>query len=95
MVSGVSFIFVLVFYTSLNSCGYKIKLKAIITPPSRLIMMHIIWHMYTRCSDVFAGVNCKYPAGRDLNKCQIPAYVGLLVTNARGLPGREDGHSWI
>ena len=82
------------FYTSLNSCSYKLKFKKTLRLPSRLIMMHInyYWNIQ-RAATFFPGVKC--PGGRDLKKCQIPAYLGLNSCQMPGGCPGEGGGGWV
>ena len=70
----VSSIFVLVFYTSLSSRGYKIKLKTILYTAVSIDIHAYYWDTQ--------GVKC--PGYRDLNKCHIPSHPGL---NSCQMPG--------
>ena len=69
-----SILFVLVFYTSLNSCGYKIKLKTILYTAVSIDIDAYYWDTQGVAKS-FHSVKClRY---WDLNKCQIPAHPGL------------------
>ena len=84
----VSLIFVLVFYTSLNSSAYKIKLKTILYTALSIDIDAYYWDTQG-VETFFHGVKC--PGYQNLNKCQIPSHPGL---NSCQMPG-GDGHSWI
>ena len=79
------------FYTSLNSRGYKIKWKT--TPYTAFWIDNdaYYWDIQSAAT-FFPGIKC--PGVRDLNKCQTSAYPGR---NSCQMPGGcpGDGHSWI
>ena len=69
------------FYISLNSRGYKLQLKT--TPQTAFSIDNDAYNWnIQRAATFFPSVKCS--RGRDLNKCQIPAFLGL---NSRQLPG--------
>ena len=89
-------IFVLVFDTSLNSRGYKIKLKTTLyTAVSIDIDAYGVIGIHKVLRHFFHGVKCL--GYQDLNKCQIPAHLDLIHVKCPGVAwgGRGDGHSWI
>ena len=97
MVLSIFNIIFVVFDTSLNSRGYKIKLKTTLyTAVSIDIDAYGVIGIHKVLQRFFHGVKCL--GYQDLNKCQIPAHLGL---NSCQMPGgclgggRGDGHSWI
>ena len=84
----VSLIFVLVFYTSLNSRGYKIKLKTTLYTALSIDIDAYYWDTQG-VATFFNGVKC--PGYRDLNKYQIPTHPGL---NSCQMPGGCPGGGW-
>ena len=90
----VSLIFVLVFYTSLNSRGYKIKLKTTLYTAVLIDIDAYYWRTQGVATFFFMVSNAL--GNRDLNKCQIPADPGLNSCQMPGgCTGEGVGHSWI